>query len=68
LFWNLARHGTRNPGDDDILEMTAILPNIRHQILNSWEEGLGEMEEEEIARFLEWEFNLHVEDDSLLTM
>ena len=20
-FWNLARHGTRNPGDDDILEM-----------------------------------------------
>ena len=68
MFWNLARHGTRNPGDDDILEMTAILPNIRHQILNSWEEGLGEMEEEEIVGLLEWQFNLSVEDDSLLTM
>ena len=68
MFWNLARHGTRNPGDDDILEMAAILPNIRDQMLNSWEEGLGEMEEEEIVRFLEWEFNLSVEDDSLLTM
>ena len=68
MFWNLARHGTRNPGDDDILEMADLLPNIRDQILNSWEEGLGEMEEEEIVRFLEWEFNLSVEDDSLLTM
>ena len=68
MFWNLARHGTRNPGEDDILEMADLLPNIRDQILNSWEEGLGEMEEEEIVRFLEWEFNLSVEDDSLLTM
>lgn len=68
LFWNLARHGTRNPGDDDILEMAAVLPNIRDQILNSWEEGLGEMEEEEIVGLLEWQFNLSVEDDSLLTM
>ena len=53
MFWNLARHGTRNPGDDDILEMAAILPNIRDQILNKWEVGLGGMEEEEIVRFLE---------------
>ena len=68
MFWNLARHGTRNPGDEDILEMAAILPNIRDQILNKWEVGLGGMEEEEIVRFLEWEFNLSVEDDSLLTM
>ena len=68
MFWNLARHGTRNPGDDDILEMAAILPDIRDQILNKWEVGLGGMEEEEIVRFLEWEFNLSVEDDSLLTM
>ena len=68
MFWNLARHGTRNPGDDDILEMADILPNIRDLILNSWEEGLGEMEEEEIVRLLEWQFNLSVEDDSLLTM
>ena len=52
------RYGTRNPGDDDILEMAAILPNIRDQILNSWEEGLWEMEEGEIVRFLDWQFNL----------
>ena len=68
LFWNLARHGTRNPGDDDILEMGDTLPSIRDQIVNAWEEGGGAMEEEDIIRFLEWNFDLSIEDDSSLTM
>merc|ERR1711915_562289 len=67
LFWNLARHGTRNPGDDDILEMNEKLPGIRSLIVEKWEEGLGYMEEEDIIRLVDWELNLSVEDDSLLT-
>ena len=63
----MARHGTRNPGDDDILEMNDKLPGIRDRIVNAWEKGLGGMDEEEIVQFLEWEFNLSIEDESLLT-
>ena len=57
--------------EQGILEMMTFLrwqPYFQTSDLKSWEEGLGEMEEEEIVRFLEWEFNLSVEDDSLLTM
>eukprot|EP00092_Neocalanus_flemingeri_P034573 GFUD01037600.1.p1 GENE.GFUD01037600.1~~GFUD01037600.1.p1 ORF type:complete len:454 (-),score=120.39 GFUD01037600.1:57-1418(-) len=67
LFWNLARHGTRNPGDDDILEMGETLPSLRDQIVTTWEEGGGEMEETEIFSLIEWTFDLQVEDDSMLT-
>jgi len=67
LFWNLARHGTRNPGDDDIPEMEDQLPDIRDQIVAAWNEGLGELDEDDILRFMEWEFNLTIEDESLLT-
>jgi len=67
LFWILARHGTRNPGDDDIPEMNDQLPGIRDQIVTAWSEGLGELEEEEILRFMEWEFSLTIEEESLLT-
>ena len=67
LFWNLARHGTRNPGDDDILEMQQRLPSLRDQIVATWEEGGGAMEEEEIFLLMDWTLGLQVEDDSLLT-
>ena len=67
LFWNLARHGTRNPGDDEILEMEDELPGIRDQIIAAWTDGPGQLDEDDILRFMEWEFNLSIEDDSLLT-
>ena len=63
----MARHGTRNPGDDDILEMASELPGIRDLIVERWAEGQGNMSEDEIAQFVEWEFGLSVADDSLLT-
>ena len=47
--------------------MNDKLPGFRDQIVNAWEEGLGGMDEEEIIQFLEWEFNLSIEDESLLT-
>ena len=47
--------------------MNEKLPSIRDRIVNAWEEGSGEMDEDDIVKFLEWEFNLSIEDESLLT-
>ena len=58
LFWILARHGTRNPGYDDVLEMEEKLPNIRDSIIAAWSEGLGELKEDDILRFMDWELSL----------
>ena len=67
LFWNLARHGTRNPGDDDILEMADKLPVLRDEIVAAHEEGRGGLGEEDIVRMIEWKFELEVEQNDLLT-
>ena len=67
MFWSLARHGTRNPGDDDILDMAERLPVLRDQIVAAHEEGKGSLGEEEIIRLIEWTFDLEVEQNDLLT-
>ena len=67
MIWILARHGTRNPGDDDILMMADELPRLRDEIVTAWQEGRGNMLEEDIIRMIEWSFDLNVEDDSILT-
>lgn len=67
MFWFLARHGTRNPGDDDINQMASRLPNLRNLIVSAWENGNGAMDEATIESFKEWTFDLVAEDDSLLT-
>ena len=66
LFWVLARHGTRNPGDDDILEMAERLPALRDEILAAHLAGAGSLGEEDIARMIEWTFDLEVEQNDLL--
>ena len=66
LSWILARHGTRNPGDDDILEMAARLPVLRDEIVAAHENGVGGLGEEEILRLIEWSFDLEVEQNDLL--
>ena len=47
--------------------MASELPGIRDLIVERWAEGQGNMSEDEIAQFVEWEFGLSVADDSLLT-
>ena len=47
--------------------MNDQLPGIRDQIVTAWSEGLGELEEEDILRLMEWEFSLTIEEESLLT-
>ena len=40
-FWLLVRHGTRNPGDDDILDMQNRGKEIQKNIIKNHEEGRG---------------------------
>ena len=40
-FWLLVRHGTRNPGDDDILDMQTRGKEIQQSIIKNHEEGKG---------------------------
>ena len=67
MIWILARHGTRNPGDDNILKMADELPRLRDEIVTAWQEGRGNMLEKDIIRMIEWSFDLTVEDENILT-
>ena len=40
-FWLLVRHGTRNPGDDDIVDMQTRGKDIQKSIIKNHEEGRG---------------------------
>ncbi len=40
-FWLLARHGSRNPGDDDISQMEIRGPEIQAAILDNHQHGKG---------------------------
>ena len=42
-FWLLARHGTRNPGEDDISLMEIKAPDIQQAILENYENGRGKV-------------------------
>jgi len=67
LVWILARHGTRNPGDDDILEMGEKLPVLRDLIVEAWLDNKGSLTEADIIKLEEWSFGLQVEDHDQLT-
>ena len=43
-LWLLVRHGTRNPGEDDILEMQTRGVEIQQNIVKNHEEGRGKSE------------------------
>ena len=40
-YWLLARHGSRNPGDEDIAKMLSRGPELRDLVLKNHEEGRG---------------------------
>ena len=63
----LARHGTRNPGAEDITAMATQLPELRDAVVAAWLEGRGTMAEEDIVRLMEWTFDLDPDQDKLLT-
>ena len=42
-FWVLARHGSRNPGDEDISQMEIRGPAIQAAIIDNHQNGKGEL-------------------------
>ena len=47
-MWMYVRHGSRNPGDDEIPEMKTRLPALRDAIVSAHEAGVGSMTRDEI--------------------
>jgi len=67
MLWMYVRHGTRNPGDEDILEAGAVLPALRDDLIATWQQGKSGLAEEEVVQLRNWEMSLQPEDDKMLT-
>ena len=55
MLWLLARHGTRNPSTKDMRELKEVLPDIRDEVMNAWEQGKGEIDNSTIEKLKQWE-------------
>jgi len=67
MMWMYVRHGSRRPGDDEILEMTTLLPELRDRIVAAADVGKGSLTFLEVKDLRNWSLNLTAEDDKLLT-
>merc|ERR1711909_53297 len=67
MMWMYIRHGSRNPGDDEILEMTTLLPELRDRIVAAADAGEGSLTFLEVKDLKNWTLDLAPEDDKLLT-
>jgi len=67
MMWMYVRHGSRNPGDDEIIEMNTIMPELRDRIVAAADAGEGSLTFSEIRDLKNWKFDLTPEDDKLLT-
>eukprot|EP00095_Tigriopus_kingsejongensis_P006235 maker-scaffold301_size216225-snap-gene-1.25 protein:Tk06235 transcript:maker-scaffold301_size216225-snap-gene-1.25-mRNA-1 annotation:"hypothetical protein DAPPUDRAFT_301637" len=66
-FWLLARHGTRNPGDDSILAMGERGPKLQARIVQAHNSGAGSLCALDIDNLSTWSFGLTPEQESILT-
>ncbi|CAB4068968.1 MINPP1 [Lepeophtheirus salmonis] len=66
-LWILARHGTRNPGDDSIIEIAKEGPRIQKEIIKKSSQSKGKICTLDMIDFKDWKFNLTTKDESLLT-
>lgn len=67
MMWMYVRHGSRNPGDDEIIEMNTLLPELRDRIVAAADAGEGGLTFSEIRDLKKWKFDLTPADDKLLT-
>jgi len=67
MMWMYIRHGSRQPGDDEILEMTTLLPELRDRIVAAADAGEGSLTFLEVKDLKNWTLDLAPEDDKLLT-
>merc|ERR1712179_507627 len=67
MMWMYIRHGSRNPGDDEILDMTSLLPELRDKILAAADAGEGSLTFKEIMDLKDWTLDMAPTDEKLLT-
>lgn len=67
VLWVLARHGTRNPTEGDIIAFSTDLVELRDKMVMAWEEGKGGLTEEDIDKLLAWSFDITLADEAMLT-
>merc|ERR1712110_856733 len=67
MMWMYIRHGSRQPGDDEILEMTTLLPELRDRIVAAADAGEGSLTFLEVKDLKNWTLDLSPEDEKLLT-
>jgi len=67
MMWMYIRHGARNPGDDEILDMTSLLPELRDRILAAADAGEGSLTFKEIMDLKDWTLDMAPTDEKLLT-
>ena len=65
-FWLMSRHGTRNPGTEDMMELETKLQSLRKQIVNNHNEGRGSLCEDDLDNLSEWKFLANVTEDKFL--
>merc|ERR1711988_1564422 len=67
MMWMYIRHGARNPGDDEILDMTRFLPKLRDRIIAAADAGRGHLTFREISDLANWSLDMDLSEDKLLT-
>jgi len=67
MMWMYIRTGSRNPGDDEILEMTTLLPELRDRIVAAADVGEGSLTFSEVRSLKSWTLDLEPWNDKLLT-
>ena len=65
-LWGMLRHGTRNPGEEDIIIMADRLDEIKDRILDSWLDNTCHLDDDTIVYLDQWKFTLTVDDESKL--
>ncbi|CAL4111594.1 unnamed protein product [Meganyctiphanes norvegica] len=53
--WLLARHGTRYPGNGDILAMQLNLPQLQEKVIQAQQDGTGSLCAEDIVELSKWQ-------------
>lgn len=67
-FWLTARHGTRYPGEDDIVVMSRRLPQLQQELLENAAAGTGELCALDLDSLRRWKLAFDVSMENKLTV
>lgn len=66
LFWFLSRHGTRNPGTEDMVKLKNELPILRQAINENHKEGRGNLCLDDLDNLNDWKFHTNTSESKYL--